>query len=253
MKTLAVIPARWTSKRFPGKPIANIMGLPMIVHVYNRTKGSKEITDVIIATDDKRIANVCKQHSLNYIMTSKKCKTGTDRVAEVAKKIQATFYINIQGDSPLVNKQDIDKMVKAHKIFIKKGISVTNSYVLENKTNFKRSLKNLSPHAYLIQKKDGTILSISRHTIPYIFTGEGKNVISYKYKSHVGMYVFTRNSLLKYTKLKQGEIEKSEGIEMLRFIENGIKIGCVQIKGGDQTVDHKEDIIKVEKMMRKKV
>ncbi len=253
MKTLAVIPARWKSKRFPGKPIANIMGLPMIVHVYNRAKGSKEITDVIIATDDKRIANVCKQHSLNYIMTSEKCKTGTDRVAEVAKKVNAASYINIQGDSPLVNKKDIDKMIKAHRIFVKKGISVTNSYVLENKNSFKESLKNLSPHAYLIQKNDRTILSISRHTIPYIFTGEGNKMASYKYKSHVGMYVFTRDSLLKYSKLRQGEVEKSEGIEMLRFIENDIQIGCVQIKGGDQTVDHKEDIVKVEKMMKKRI
>ena len=102
-----------------------------------------------------------------------------------------------------------------------------------------------------MQKKDQTILAISRHAIPYIFTGEGKKITSYKYKSHVGMYVFTRDSLLKYTKLRQGDIEKAEGIEMLRYLENGIQIGCVEIKGGSQTVDHKEDIKKIETMMRR--
>ena len=251
MNVLAVIPARWKSKRFPGKPIAKISGLPMIVHVYRRTQEAKEVTDTVIATDDKRIVDVCKKYSLKFIMTSKNCMTGTDRVSEVARKIRADSYINIQGDSPLVDKDDISKMIKAHYKFIKLGIDVTNSYVLENSIDFKESAKNLSPHAYLVQKKDQTILAISRHAIPYIFTGEGKKITSYKYKSHVGMYVFSRDSLLKYTKLRQGDIEKAEGIEMLRYLENGIQIGCIEIKGGSQTVDHKEDIKKIEMMMRK--
>ena len=111
MKVLAVIPARWNSSRFPGKPIALIKGKPMIYLVWKQVIKSKSITDCIVATDDKRISNICKKMDIKVMITSKKHLTGTDRLYEVSKRIKSDIYVNIQGDEPLINPKSIDKII----------------------------------------------------------------------------------------------------------------------------------------------
>ena len=118
MKVLAVIPARWNSSRFPGKPLALINGIPMINMVWKKVIKAKSINNSIVATDDKRIFDACKKMSINVIMTSKKHLTGTDRVHEVSKKIKSDIYVNIQGDEPLINPKSIDDIV----ILLKKNL-----------------------------------------------------------------------------------------------------------------------------------
>ena len=110
MKYFLVIPARYNSKRFPGKPLVNICGIPMIIRTFNQCKKVIPRSKILIATDDKRIKKVCEKEKINVVMTSKKCLTGTDRIAEVAKKYKADFYLNIQGDEPICNPTDIKKL-----------------------------------------------------------------------------------------------------------------------------------------------
>ena len=108
---LIIIPARYSSKRLPGKPLIDIKGIPMIIRTYNQCKKAVSASKIIVATDDKRIQKICFKNRINSIMTSKKCLTGTDRIAEVARKIKKSFYINVQGDEPICNPRDIKNIV----------------------------------------------------------------------------------------------------------------------------------------------
>lgn len=240
-ETIAVIPARWKSKRFPGKPIVPICGVPMIVRVWQRVLKAELVDRCILATDDERIASVCKEYGIEYIMTSDTCRTGTDRVAEVAQKIEAHIYVNVQGDEPLLEPEGIDDIINAHKEFIKQGIEVTNAYVPEDQLPF----KDESVHAYLTKTKDDCVLGLSRHPIPYFFKSE---IVR---NSHVGMYTFSKNALIQFAELEKGPVETAESIEMFRYLEHGIRIGCVPIKAGSKTVDYPEDVAAVEKIMNK--
>ena len=122
---ILVIPARFNSKRLPGKPLVDICGLPMIIRTYLQCRKSVDKSKIIIATDDKRIEKVCKNFNIKSMLTSKSCLTGNDRIAEVSKKIKAQFYINVQGDEPICNPADIKKIIKYAK---KKPDSIINGY-----------------------------------------------------------------------------------------------------------------------------
>ena len=129
MKVLAVIPARWSSSRFPGKPLAIINGEPMINLVWKQVMKTKSINNSIVATDDKRIFDSCKKMSINVMMTSKKHLTGTDRVYEVSKRIKSDIYVNIQGDEPLINPKSIDAVINLLKKSLKRKIFASTAYV----------------------------------------------------------------------------------------------------------------------------
>ena len=131
--TIIVIPARWDSSRFPGKSIVKIMGIPMIVRVWNQVKKCQNIDKFLVATDDKRISDVCKEYNIDYVMTGSNYITGTDRVASLVDKYDYYTYVNVQGDEPLVRSEDIDKLISFHLESVKKGIEVTNAYVPESK------------------------------------------------------------------------------------------------------------------------
>jgi len=237
---LVVIPARWKSKRFQGKPIVPLLGIPMIVRVWRRVTQASLVDRCVLATDDDRIARVGEEYGMEVIMTSEECRTGTDRVAEVAQKVEADIYVNVQGDEPLIEPEDIDSIIKGHQKFMKTGIEVTNAYVPENVLSF----EDKTVHAYLTKTLDDCVLALSRHPIPYFFKSE---VVR---NAHVGMYAFSREALLKFPMLEQGPIEKSESIEMLRYSENGIRMGCVELSSGSKTVDYPEDVEEVEKILR---
>jgi len=238
--TLAVIPARWKSKRFPGKPIIPLLGVPMIVRVWQQVMRASLVDRCLLATDDDRIAEVARNNHMEVIMTSDRCRTGTDRVAEVAEKVEASVYVNVQGDEPLVEPADIDRIVLGHREFLENGIEVTNAYVPEDALPF----EDESVHAYLTKTVDNSVLGLSRHPIPYFFKSE---VVR---NAHLGMYAFSRDALKKFSVLEQGPIEKAESIEMLRYMEHSIPMGCVRLSSGSKTVDYPEDVEAVEKILK---
>lgn len=241
MKTVIIIPARWKSKRFPGKPLAKINNKELIHHVWDKANKVKNIDKVLIATDDKRIANFCNQNHLEVIMTSKKCKTGTDRVFEVSKKINADIYVNVQGDEPLVKPGNIEKIIVNLKKNISNGINVSTGYtVIKKKQN-----KNFS-NVYLIKSKKNEVIYVSRKELPFI---KSKN---FNYFKHIGIFAFTKKSLNIFSNFGIGALEKSENIELLRFIENNIKVTAVPIKEVGLAVDYKSDIKQIENYTKKR-
>ena len=241
MKVLIVIPSRWKSSRFIGKPLALINNIPMIERVYEKALHSKEADKVYVATDNEKILNFCKTKKIKVIMTSEKCKTGSDRVYEVSKKINSDIYVNLQGDEPLVNPTGIDAIIKLLKKNLKKNILVSTGFV-EIPKNIRKKPKGV----YLVCNKFNEIIFLSRYPI----TSNFKNKI-YK-KKHIGIYAFTKKSLHIFNKLKPGELELSESIEILRLIENGYKIIAEKIKTPLINVNYPKDIKKVENFLNNK-
>ena len=159
MKFIVVIPARYKSKRLPGKPLANIGGLPMIVRTYNQCKKVVKKNQIIVATDSVKIKKVCDVYKINSLITSSKCLTGTDRVAEVAKKINCSFYINVQGDEPFFNPYDLKTLINVAK---KRPNEIINGYaeIKDKKLFFSPSIPKL------VFDKNGYLLYMSRGLIP---------------------------------------------------------------------------------------
>jgi len=238
--TLAVIPARWKSKRFPGKPIVSLLGIPMIVRVWQRVKQASLVNRCLLATDDDRISKVGEEYGIETIMTSEDCRTGTDRVAEIATITEADLYVNVQGDEPLINPEDIDRIIIAHRKFMERGIHVTNAYVQADT----HALEDAAIGVYLTKTLDDCVLALSRQPIPFFFKSKAVR------NAHVGMYAFSRSALLEFPLLKQGPIEKAESIEMLRYLENGIRVGCTKLSSGSKMVDYPDDVTEVEKLLR---
>ena len=237
---IIVIPARFKSTRFPGKPLANILGKPMILRVAEIAKKVKEVEEIIVATENKKIANVCKNNKLKYVMTSKRCLTGTDRLSEVAKKIKANIYINLQGDEPLVLKNDIKKVINAK---VKYNDSVICGYtklkIDENQND------NSIPK--VVFNKYNDLMYISRSPVP------GSKQKHTHYFKQVCIYAFNRKELLDFSKYKKkGIIEKIEDIELLRYFDLNKNIKMVRVSGNSIAVDFPKDIKRVEKVLKKK-
>ena len=216
----------------------------MLERVWKKARLSKEANDVIIATDNKKIENFCKKKKFKVIMTSKSHKTGTDRISEVSKKINAKIYVNLQGDEPLINPNSIDKVIRCLKKNIKNGYEVSTGYtILDNKYKDEKKATG-----YLVKSNYNEVLLVSRLPIP--FNVKKKKVKRYK---HIGLYVFTKRIIQEFSKFKVGQLEKNENIELLRFLENKKKIICTILKNNiNQSVDHPSDIKKVEKLIKTK-
>ncbi len=240
MKIIGVIPARYKSTRFEGKPLVDICGKPMIWWVYNQVKKVKMLDEVYIATEDERILKKCQEYGFNVIMTSDKHMTGTDRLGEVAQKVVADFYVNIQGDEPLIEPATIQKIVDYHlenpdipvintKTIIKEQDDVSRNSVVKVVTN---------------KQEDGIYLS--RSPIPY-----PKKQQSVTYYKHLGLYGLTRDALLFFSQTPRGMVEGIEDIEMLRFIENGKKVKFIEVNSDTVAVDVPEDVNKVIDVMKK--
>ena len=239
MKILGVIPARWASTRFPGKPLAKIMGKPMLHWVWEQTKKSSVLTELIVATDDNRIANYCSENSLDVIMTSKSHPTGSDRLAEVAEKISADIYVNVQGDEPLIEPNSIDAVANCLLEAMEGGIELSTGYIE------KASADQLEDRSvvHLVPSLDGCVISFSRFPTPYPFVEEMQRTV------HVGLYAFTRKALHLFAKLERGPVERSESVEVIRYLEHGYRIACVPVSPGSFGVDTPEDLAKVEAIM----
>jgi 3-deoxy-manno-octulosonate cytidylyltransferase (CMP-KDO synthetase) len=235
MKIIGVIPARYGSTRFPGKALADVGGKPMIQHVWESSSKSKLINELYIATDDKRIFDAVGRFWGKAVMTSPKHKSGSDRIGEVVKKIKCDIIVNIQGDEPFINPANIDKAIKP--LMQDNKIMVST---LCTKIKNKDEINN--PNVVkVITDKNGFALYFSRHTIPFN-RDDAKDVTYYK---HIGLYVYKKDYLMKFIRLKPSKLELAEKLEQLRILENGEKIKVVVTNIDSVTVDTKEDLKKL--------
>ena len=242
MKVLGVIPARWASTRFPGKPLKQIAGKAMIHWVWDQTKKSAIISEVVIATDDKRIADYCRVNDLDFVMTSSSHPTGSDRLAEVADKISADVYVNVQGDEPLIEPEAIDAVTSCLLTAMDRGIELATGYIE------KASGEQLDDPSivHLVPSMDGCVITFTRLPVPYPLAETMQRTV------HVGLYAFTRKALKLFSKLERGPVERAESIEVMRYLEHGYRIACVPVTPGSFGVDTPEDLVKVEAILRKK-
>ena len=233
MKFIVVIPARYKSKRLPGKPLAKIGGLPMIVRTYNQCRKVVRKDNIIVATDSVKIKKVCDEYKINSIITSSKCLTGTDRVAEVAKKINCSFYINVQGDEPFFNPYDLKKLINIAK---KKPNEIINGYaeIKDKKLFFSSSIPKV-----VFDRKE-YLLYMSRGPIP-----SNKKFVFKKAWRQICAYSFPKKALSDFTKIKnKTPIESLEDIEVLRFLEQGYRVKMIKMSNKSLAVDNNEDLEK---------
>lgn len=226
-----IIPARFNSTRLPGKPLIKLKGLTILERTYNQCIKVLPKKKVFVATDSELIKNFCIKNSINFIMTSKSCLTGTDRVAEAAKKIKAKYYINIQGDEPFFPKIDIKKLIHTSKKYPR---SVINGF-----TQIKQKKLYLSPHIPKVVFNDNKdLIYMSRSPIP----GNKKKIYTKAWRQVCG-YVFPRKQLMWFYKLKRKKkLELVEDIEILRFVEMGINVKMVKLSNLSMSIDTKQDL-----------
>jgi len=241
MKSVVIIPARYKSSRFPGKPLIDLLGKPMVLWVAELSARAVGQENVYIATDDKRISKVVVDAGFNAIMTSDKCFTGTDRLAEAAKQVSADIYINVQGDEPLVNPKDIVNIIKAKELHyheIINGYCPISSNEDPNNVNIPK----------VIFTEDNSLVYMSRQAIPGF---KDKEKIPSQYYKQVCIYAFTADELKSYADYgRKSTLESSEDIEIIRFLEWGKKIRMVETSPGSLAVDVQEDVAKVEQGLK---
>lgn len=240
MKVIGVIPARYKSGRFPGKPLADICGKPMIWWVYQRGLEVKELDGLYVATDDMRIYSVCEEYGMDVIMTSDKHNTGTDRVGEVAGKVEGDLFINIQGDEPCMEPQMIREVIN----IFKDDPAVYFGSLRKEITDLEEM--NSYSTVKVVTDCNDDALFFSRNVIPSNVK-DGQLARVYR---HVGIYAYKKDFLLKFIGMEQSELELGEGIEPLRAMENGYKIRVKETKFESIGVDLPEHIQKVEEKIR---
>lgn len=241
MKIIGVIPARYKSTRFPGKPLADICGKPMIWWVYQQAKKVKEFTEIYVATESEKIEDVCVNLGMNVIMTADTHPTGTDRIGEVARRIPADLYVNIQGDEPMIEPETIRQAILP--FFSNPDLKISN---LMTAITDPVDVVNFTVPK-VITNKDNVGIYLTRSTAPY-----PKGCINYKYYKQVCVYGFKPEALDFYCNSERGKIEKIEDIEILRFIEAGWKVQYIEVNSETVAVDTPNDLKKVNEIMKSK-
>lgn len=239
MKVIGVIPARYGSKRFPGKPLAPLNGKPIIQWVYERALKSKYLERVIVATDDVRIMRVVWNFGGEAMLTSKKAKSGTDRVAEVSKKMSADIVVNIQGDEPLISPETIDSVIRP----LRKDVRLLMVTAASRLRGEDEAQSGDVVKVVLDQFENA--LYFSRAPIPFHRTRRGFQ----DFYRHYGIYAYRRNFLLRFAKWKQTPIELAESLEQLRALEHGVRIRVVLVRQRSIGVDTKADLVRVRKLI----
>ena len=238
-KALGVIPARWLSTRFPGKPLHHIADKPLLQYVWQRCQTAKNIDLLIVATDDMRIAEAAFKWGAEVALTSSRHRSGTDRVAEVARRAKAfSFVLNIQGDEPLLDPRLIDAVVEKLRSDVKIDI-VTAAHPFQNPSEAE------SPHQNkVVIDRHNCALYFSRSVIPY--SAKPSRV---RYLRHQGIYGFRRDALLQFVKWKPSPLERAESLEQLRALENGVKVHVLVTKHGSPGVDTPADAKSLEQKL----
>ncbi|HEX3682388.1 MAG TPA: 3-deoxy-manno-octulosonate cytidylyltransferase [Bryobacteraceae bacterium] len=238
-RILGVIPARFASSRFPGKALAPLAGKPMLQHVYERAQRSRYLHDLLVATDDERIAAAVRQFGGRARMTRTDHPSGTDRLAEVASSEIAAVYVNIQGDEPLIDPDAIDAAI----------LAVTGDESVSMGTLMKRisdptDIMNTNV-VKVVTNLLGDAIYFSRCPIPYERDGRSGLPLFFK---HIGLYVYRRDFLLHYPDLAVGPLEQAERLEQLRALENGYRIRVVEAEYESLGVDTPEDLERVNQL-----
>lgn len=234
---LGVIPARYQSSRFPGKALAPLAGKPILRHVFERASQSRYLTDLIVATDDERIAQEARRFGARVRMTRPDHPSGTDRVAEAASSERAPIVVNIQGDEPLIDPAAIDAAALA---LMDAGATAPMSTLKKRIEHFDEIT---NPNVVkVVTGIDGHAICFSRCPIPYDRAG---GAVYYK---HIGLYVYRRDFLLGYSSLPVGPIEKVECLEQMRALENGFPIRVVETEYESLGVDTPEDLERVSEL-----
>jgi 3-deoxy-manno-octulosonate cytidylyltransferase (CMP-KDO synthetase) len=240
-QVVVVIPARYGSTRLPGKPLVALAGKPMIQHVFERAKKAQTVNRVLVATDDQRILAAVQGFGGEARMTRADHRTGTERIAEVAAHEEGSVFVNVQGDEPLIDPAAIDTAVAA----LLEGPAAQIATVA---TTIRHAGDIMDPNVVkTVLDFDDNALYFSRAPIPWIRDTAQK--IHVKYWKHLGLYVFQRDALLEFPTLPQGELEKIEQLEQLRWLENGWRIRVAEVAHDAVSVDVQEDVARVEKVM----
>jgi len=244
MSIIGIIPARYASSRFPGKPLAQINGKSMLQRVVEQTQMAGLLTEVVVATDDKSIADHCAEIGVKAIMTKAEHESGTDRCYEAYKHSgsKAQYIINIQGDEPFLHPDQINSLAKAcdgNSELLTQMIKCDSHEVLFDIGEVKIVLNEVQEALYF-----------SRSVIPFIKNEKPENWhLKHDYYRHVGMYAYRADVLEKISKLPVSSLEKAESLEQLRWLQNGFKIKCVVTEHDSHCVDTPEDIEKVLKLL----
>lgn len=243
MNVIGVIPARYQSTRFEGKVLADILGKPMIQHVWEKACQALLLDDLIIACDDERVADVAKEFGAKVVLTSKGHASGTDRIIEVINPIDVKIVINIQGDEPLIHPTMIDTVASG--LLDDNTVSMAT---LMKKIEDPRDINDPNVVKVVVDKNNFA-LYFSRAAIPYYSANsEVRSVVYYK---HIGLYGYTKDFLFIYKNLPESDLEKTERLEQLRVLQEGFRIKVIETKYDTIGVDTPEDLEKVKKYLKK--
>lgn len=257
IKVFGVIPARWGSTRLPGKPLVMINGKSMIRRVYKQCLKAKSLDEVIVATDDKRVVKEVDGFAGKVVMTSKKCRNGTERVRQIANnkeqnsirsgirkksrglmqgetKNDDDIFVNVQGDEPFIPPENIDLLVKK---MLEKDVEIATMAIKFNSVEEAKDVNKVK----VVFDKENMALYFSRSLIPFDREKENKIV----YFKHIGIYAYTRKFLKEYGKMKRSKLEDAEKLEQLRFLENRYTILVVETKKDSMSVDTMKDLLQI--------
>lgn len=241
-RVVVVIPARYASTRLPGKALVSLCGKSMIQHVYERAKRAQTVHEVLVATDDQRIFEAVQQFGGQARMTRSDHRTGTERIAEVAVQEQGDIFVDVQGDEPLIDPVTIDAAVGAL-------LEEPPAQIATVATLIRHANDIMDPNVVkAVLDFDDNALYFSRAPVPWIRDTQQK--VHVKYWKHLGLYVFQREALLEFPTLPQGELERIEQLEQLRWLENGWRMRVAEVPHDSVSVDVPEDVTRVEKLMK---
>ncbi len=244
MRVLGIIPARYASTRFPGKPLHPIAGKPLIQRVVEQCRLAKTLSEVIVATDDARIADLTKQFC-RVEMTRADHPTGSDRIAEVAARCACDAVVNIQGDEPLIDPAVIDVVARA----------LADAEMSTAATAIKHAAEYDNPNVVkVVVNRAGHALYFSRRTIPYLREAASRSaseqLAAFPFLKHLGIYGYRRETLLRLVKFSVSSLENAEKLEQLRALDHGIGIAVVTVDYDSVGVDVPEDVARVEQILR---
>ena len=238
MLIIGVIPARFASIRFPGKPLAPLAGKPMVLHVWEAARSAKRLDRVVVATDDERIAACVRAAGGEARMTSADAKSGTDRVAEVARSLPADVYVNLQGDEPLMPGENVDRAVET--LLAASGRAIATLAIEASPE------AGADPNTVKVAAAgDGRALYFSRAAIPYFRSGAPA------YRKHLGIYAFRAEALAEVAALPPSLLERAESLEQLRWLEAGYTIWVGEAAGDSIGVDTPADLQEAERRLKK--
>lgn len=244
MKILGIIPARYASTRFPGKPLHRIAGRPLIQRVVEQCQKARALTEVVVATDDLRIAEVARQFC-RVELTREDHPSGSDRIAEVAARCECDAVVNIQGDEPLIDPAVVDAVAHA----------LTDNEMSTAATPIQNLAEYDNPNVVkVVVNRAGRALYFSRRTIPYLREAASRSaseqLAAFPFLKHLGIYGFRRTTLLRLVQFPVSPLENAEKLEQLRALDNGIQIAVVKVNYDSVGVDVPEDVTRVEAILK---